>query len=731
MILNRNLPEIITDAQKTVRELGVRTDAQVPDSVSQAALPRIADLKNSKPFFDYKLDGTPVSGVLLPSDFARGQDEPGKALILFALAPVIGILAYIIFALLPKMHGGSDATLIVADMIEAIVAILMAHGLVGRFFDEAGEATWLLLGTVFSLGFYLFAKGKKMSQARGGIIPDATGIVSREIALRFQAMKDSASGLYLDKWKRAKKIREQQMIDAAKDETPILAIGEASGMLLAHGDRFAPDDGTQVSFSTNDLTTGLLIFGRIGTGKTVLIRKLLAQSMVATDAGLFLLDGKGTLAGEMRDAGIPGLRLIKPDEIQLPLFQGMTATEVTDALAVFSDKGDPFFQEAARQLLQNCAVLLYALSAEGHREYRFTAKCLHRLMNDNSGIEIIDGKTKKTNHGEYRKKAIELIAAMTRDGERVIDSANVISQSYSYFQAEFESMTESEKTFAGVMMTANNWLSPLFENDLIAAWADCDEGLDVTTVVEGARLGLDIPENLYGRAAVRIISNLVREKIYVSLKRRGNDWREVEGQKQVIIVMDEMHLLWRESDTDFSSISRSLGGSFIAATQSLDILIDRIGSDDKALATAGNFRSMVCYDATQRTLEYASARAGAILRPTISIHSESDEVTGVALMSDLSVEYNAARDTSDLSGEMQSKLQSKSLLQRATSMFVGDKHEIKEDEILAGAIGNCARAIYSSITQDELQIALQERFAALAVINRAGAPRRDVITVRP
>ena len=182
------------------------------------------------------------------------------------------------------------------------------------------------------------------------------------------------------------------------------------------------------------------------------------------------------------------------------------------------------------------------------------------------------------------------------------------------------------------------------------------------------------------------------------------------------------------SDTDFSSISRSLGGSFIAATQSLDILIDRIGSQDKALATAGNFRSMVCYDATQKTLEYASARAGAILRPTITIHSESDEVNGVALMSDLRVEYNAARDTSDLSGDIQSKLLAKSLLQRAASVFVGDKHQIDEE---GSAIGNRASATYASITQDELQIALQERFASLAVINRAGAPRRDVITVRP
>ncbi|MBI5919225.1 MAG: hypothetical protein HY849_07630 [Nitrosomonadales bacterium] len=40
-------------------------------------------------------------------------------------------------------------------------------------------------------------------------------------------------------------------------------------------------------------------------------------------------------------------------------------------------------------------------------------------------------------------------------------------------------------------------------------------------------------------------------------------------------------------------------------------------------------------------------------------------------------------------------------------------------------VGNTAQATYLTATTDELGIMLEERFAALVVLNRTGAPRRE------
>ncbi len=172
------------------------------------------------------------------------------------------------------------------------------------------------------------------------------------------------------------KAREQQAAEALRDKTPLLKVGRASGHLNDRGHGFAPDKGTVMMLSWRDLTQGLIVYGRIGSGKSFSVLRPLARRYreSALAVGLrnelkgapraeTVLDAKrsggGALILDAKDGAIISdlgrTRLIsscaqacrwpyeglEPDQITKAL-RGATGGKVDEKSKLWSDGGDAF-----------------------------------------------------------------------------------------------------------------------------------------------------------------------------------------------------------------------------------------------------------------------------------------------------------------------------------------------------------------------------------------------------
>ena len=175
------------------------------------------------------------------------------------------------------------------------------------------------------------------------------------------------------------------------------------------------------------------------------------------------------------------------------------------------------------------------------------------------------------------------------------------------------------------------------------------------------------------------------------------------------------------------SVARSLGLYYVCGTQSIDELESRL-DEKRTLATLGNFRNFITYDATAKTLAYSSARLGATARLNHSIWAENDEVKGINQFQSLAASYREPSSDGGLMSIATQKVARNNLRSGLKTIIFGKEDEDKNK--LQGE-SNMSKSIYLIKTELELGIDLTQRFSALALINRAGAPRRDIVIVEP
>jgi hypothetical protein len=751
MILNSKLKDIYIYAATLTNDAGGRND--VPDIVKKDV--KLKDLNDKIPFWNYTKNGMPVSAFLIPSDFAQGADEPAGSLANLVIAiAILMISAAILFLSYIAHKIGIPvpiSTGIGGFVFISILLTLIATSVFGTKAIKAGLIGAMLVPPFSFLGLIAFSfygvKANGNIKLASDLFPNK--YKTRDKSTTEQSLTEEALTRYSNDFRDTIRIKEKQGKFAATDDSRFIEIGTASGHFARHGDPFAPDIGQKVGLTLRDLGMHCALMGRTGAGKTVAIKKIVSQ--VAEEiCGLFVVCGKGTLPAEL--VGITDdYVLLNPEnkDTQLALFQDMSAIEVTDALCVHQgDREDLFFFAAARSLLKNCAVLLKELanvkSYNPGLDVRFTPTTLLALINSNGGLIDVDGKIVIKKHGTIRdaiivsaKKAVDV------NGSLITESSAIVRTAISFFENEFQKTQSADKTLTGVLMQANIWLEPLFTHEAIARWADCETGVDVTECCRGARIGLDVPAVVYGQSGAAIIANLVRQRLYSALKKRGNNWRDLEGETPVLMVIDEMHLVWNPSSSDgmddnsMVSISRSLGGIFLVGTQSVDEMESRFGAD-KTLASLGNFRNFICYDATAKTLDYAASRAGMILREKTTINNDQQSGSRVDMFSDLNevvvrsgMPFNCA-DAVASSHRSPVRNVSISSFVNLVNLAKGEQNEVKgQNPSLGFYVGDGGSTTYPPADASEMQIMLEERFAAVCLLNRAGAPRRDVVIIEP
>ena len=145
-------------------------------------------------------------------------------------------------------------------------------------------------------------------------------------------------------------------------------------------------------------------------------------------------------------------------------------------------------------------------------------------------------------------------------------------------------------------------------------WHSIEKGeVDVSDALYGAMVGLFLPPTQFGEAG-EMMMRLLKQRVMNGIKARGafgDKWREaLPGQTEVMLMMDEAHLLLTADDINLFSVSRSLGLMPVLATQGFESLVNAFGSVNEADLMANTMQSVIALKCSHNTHEYLEKRFG-------------------------------------------------------------------------------------------------------------------------
>ena len=272
-----------------------------------------------------------------------------------------------------------------------------------------------------------------------------------------------------------------------------------------------------------------------------------------------------------------------------------------------------------------------------------------------------------------------------------------------FFAAGFD--PEKSNTQAGVLSTASSWVNNLLRHPALLGWAAPDADIvpvDLTTVLDGGRYGLDVPEYRYGDAAAAVTA-LLRAQVYRAAKTRGSAG---VGHRQTLVLIDEAALALGPLEAQILPVARSLGLSFACATQNIEQFAERFGGDG-SLALIDQFRSLVQLVSSQKTSEYTRLRAG----NGITTFREPSDAPAHAL----AISREATGDARTWSGAHE---QETALLGLARK-FIGMR-----DPNGSGTEKPAQKLLVGPLIPEEIALGDGE---AVCVLNRAGALRVETV----
>lgn len=545
----------------------------------------------------------------------------------------------------------------------------------------------------------------------------------------------------------------EQVEAATEDKTPLITLGNSIGLLSDRRDVLAPSHaGLPFGLSVSDLSTHLLALGATGSGKTAaVLRPVIGRWSEVKAGGILVLDGKGVLPAEVAD--LPGFHVVTPGGVAYAPIENLGPDEVADSLLEMfgsDDAADPFWQQAACEYIRSAAKTLALLV---NREIELEDVLLEAHIaagGDESDFAFPPARWKWTLASLYEialvpsvldevKKAIE--GETDKEKEHFAKLRGDYRRAYVDFSQTFPGLPEATRN--SILQNANVWLGTLVNSSALAQWADCDTGVSIEDVLYGKKIGLLLPEFKFGRAGA-VISNLAKRRFYEAVKRRGESWKNGDGTR-VLLVVDECQALMTDGEAEILPIARSLGLSALFATQNVDGL--QIALKDKPALLEqilGQFRSVVGLAVnTEATCAFLAGRLGSTPRPVYSevpspVADAAATVSGMQLAAGaysagtLMASVSSTPEIVGLRGrglageavDMLGKLAEKAGLENAYKLLPA---ALREGE----KAGSAKIGTHENLTAAEVRNLTAQKFTALAVVNRAGVDRRDLIKLTP
>jgi hypothetical protein len=650
------LAGVLNRAEQEALELTERWDVPQGENVP-------ADLRDTQPRYWLTRNRQSVAGRLGINDMLLGS-QSASAPILLALFPVLAALASLASAVAPWL--GLLPLLLVAPLLlmtwqatnswlwpllAVVLGVVMPLGgasIVGGFSGGMSEAIALMAGFVIVpiIAAVLMGSQNFMETLRktlGGMLAFAA-IAAVSIALppalahaawfaigcalpvyySNELAKQRALGLMVQAKKHQSEIlaghatahvaaRKHQAEAAEADKSPVLKLGVATGMFSQLRDNYAPDAGLPFVVSAGrDMTTHLIAMGSTGTGKTsCVIRPMVKQWLAAAIGGIFIMDGKGGLAGEFRD--LPNYILIEPGHADVALLQGLTPRDALMCLSAQSGGGskanesEKFFVSSGREMLRHGLVLLdvvvrYEKSVIADQSQRQWRWALHDVF------ELLVRMQRASK--EQESKAGDLLNYIANAEE--FGRGGLLDDAINYFT---NLPVGPDETRSNIWATVQSWLSPIMSDERLLPWAKLEEGADVTEALRGGAVGVCLPAFSYGDAGKQV-AKLLKQRLFVELRRRASrdglagrpNWRD-QGEFPMLMGIDEAQELVTEADVEMLPVARSLGCVCLYATQNVDSFFDRFGVHG-ANKLLDSFRSRITFQSSEATFKWAQEALG-------------------------------------------------------------------------------------------------------------------------
>lgn len=377
------------------------------------------------------------------------------------------------------------------------------------------------------------------------------------------------------------------------------------GLKIATKPIFAPKDGFIVggrTWSYPALTKNAIVFGSIGTGKTVCVMNCLLEQMIISHSqsapiGGLILDYKGEFLGKLRSLCAKHGRshdlLVLSAESDVcwnPLDTNESASEVAARFVATmkslgqKDQQTPFFTDQAETFLEHAIHLLRVTRSDVRR---ITPMSVHRLAND---FAFLDAQVEQL---------------QIRNDHDSPDSST--ARCRQYFQAEFFQLPV--ETRQSVIATLNNMLNPLC-NELVTPVMCHGRPISLDAATLGSKLiYLDLPQSKVPRAG-RILGVLLKLAYYAQVQRKPLDCR-----KYSFLFADEFQEFYTSDpemgDTRFYCLSRQYDHINIVATQNINNLRMRGERAEAVMSFLANVKTKIFLQNSDKdTNEYASQLFG-------------------------------------------------------------------------------------------------------------------------
>lgn len=538
--------------------------------------------------------------------------------------------------------------------------------------------------------------------------------------------------------------RRTQYKNAKKDMAagiPFIQTAVARGITTSKYDGYSPDAGLPFGQSVNDWSTHIITIGETGCGKTELMKHH-AFGAIEAGLGVAAFDGKGQFGKELwKTYKDYGFDLIEPGYCDVALIDlppetlAFTIAEVREAGKTNSSE---FFSSSGRKWLLTASMLLHHATEleksqiaedEGFKSWEeYIANCKATGVNVEKRewpktAAMLVFMSDKLNDFEFMIKGkndeagfLDWIAEHPKAKQK-----GLLKESLNYVR-RLQGM--NAETVSNIKATVESWLAPFFTNEEIAStWCQQEEGVKVDGPLYGRGLGVCCPPSKYGDTGT-LCTQLIKAQLANAIKNRPSDWKtNGSGMTQMIMLIDEAQsVISRTVEGEIIPIARSLGCTFLIATQSVDEFYSRL-TKDAALAMLQNFLSFYVYRSSKETMEWVANRLGKT--KVLKYHADT---LGLNYYS--SAKNALASPVYDKSHPMRSQFINVRRQKRSgfiQSLFSG----FGKENVLSAEVTSAEVVIENLLTEDELDSHLANQYVAVAQVMRGGIRRRDIVSVLP
>lgn len=737
-----NIESLKNRAEKETNDLTTRWDIPAGEIITHNGkeindCPE--DLRDTKGRLFRTEDGYRITGRLLTEDTLHGGTSPAIAL----LPLVYGVLYLISYFNIPQ-----------------IVISLLFFSLFYSFFEKKNKlilCSMSLMPIAINI-FYI----SPLSSYLGYVIPKlyidaiiilglaiATKNINKaEVAKRVRELNAQGSLLTLettaDIMTTHIEARKTQYNNAKKDMlngVPFVKTAIAKGITTAKFDGYSPDAGLPFGQSVNDWSTHIITIGETGCGKTELMKHH-AFGAIEAGLGLAAFDGKGQFGKELWNIYKNyGFELIEPgycDVALIDLPPEQLAYTIAEVRESGKTNGNEFFSSSGRKWLLTAAMLLH--HATELEKMEIIENTDFKTWDELVASFKLEGK--ELPKREFPKTAAMLvfISDKLNDFEYMIQGEDgyqgflewlgthpkakqkgLLKESINYI---YRLQNMNTETVSNIKSTVESWLSPFFTNEEIAAtWCQQEEGVRIDGPLYGKGLGVCCPPSRYGDTGT-LCTQLIKAQLANAIKNRPSDWKtNGSGMTQMLMLIDEAQsVISRSVEGEIIPIARSLGCTFLIATQSIDEFYSRL-TKDAALAMLQNFLSFYVYRSSKETMEWVANRLGKTKVLKYNENSLGLNYYSSARNALASPVYDKNHPLKD--SFVNIKRQKKSGFIR--SLFSGDSQE----DTLSHEVSSAEVVIENLLTEDELDSYLANQYVAIAQVMRGGIRRRDIVSVLP